>query len=285
MTTTKKTATITIGYASVQNAISHYEANIEECNTELLKNSDINLGQFLFIRTETALANYAKKLGTIAKKLENPELTEAEKSELQAKVDEIEAEKAIIEPIHEALKADGFGENISPEVAVYAYGADNATTLHMNDIETLNNYATKIRNLGYNHYVHIKSLSNNSKKSYESDVYKEIKKTMQGMMNAMFPNKNYKINGEAVFAMCNILVTLKQNTDKNFGLKSSMRYAKTDSIIRQMCKIANTCINKRMESLEVKQAKEKVKAATAISEPAKDMENQNAEVAEVATAE
>ena len=287
MTTTKTTATITIGYSSIQNAISIYGANIEECNMDLLKNSDTNLGQFLFIRTETALASFSKSLATLAKKMQAEDLTEKEKAELQAKVDEIEAKKAIIEPIHEDLKADGFGENINPEVAIYAYGADKATTLHLENLDELKAYATKIRNLGHKHYVHVKSLAD-TKKGQDASVYKELKRTMQGMLNAMLPERNYHINGEAVFAMCNILVALSQSTDKNLGLKSGMKYAKTDSVIRQMCKIANLCVAKRMEALKVKEVKEQVKAATAItkdSEQPKDMENQPVEVAEVATAE
>lgn len=287
MKKTTTNETYYFGYSSVQSAIAIYGADVEKCNMDLLKNSTENLGQFLFIKTETSIAKYNKSIAALAKKMQDEDLTEVEKAELQGDIDKLEAEKAIIEPIHDDLKLACFDENINPEVAIYAYGADKATTLHLDNLDELKAYATKIRNLGHNHYVHVKSLAD-TKKGQDASVYKELKRTMQGMLNAMLPERNYHINGEAVFAMCNILVGLSQSTDKNFGMKSGMKYAKIDTVIRQMCKIANLCIAKRMEALKVKEVQEKTKVTVAItkdSEQPKDMENQPVEVAEVATAE
>jgi len=81
MTTTKKsTTTITIGYSSIQNALAHYGADIEKCNFDTIKNSDGNLGQFLFIRTETAMARLAKNIKTQKNIAESDESTEADKT-------------------------------------------------------------------------------------------------------------------------------------------------------------------------------------------------------------
>lgn len=270
--------TITIGYPSIQNALAHYGADVEKCNFDTIRNSDTNLGQFLFIRTETAMARLAKNIKTQKNIAESDESSEVDKAKALEKIAEYEAELAIIEPLNEALKADGFGENFVPDVAIYAYGADKASTLHLSNLDELKAYATKIRNMGCNHYIHVKSLAN-TKKAQSPQVYKDMKATMQGMLNAMLPNRDFHINGDAVFAMCNILVNLNVATDSNFGVKAGMKYAKVDSIIRQMCKIATLCMAKRLDALEVKAKKEQVKPATPVkdSEPktetVKDTEN------------
>jgi len=279
MTTTKKsTTTITIGYSSIQNALAHYGADIEKCNFDTIKNSDGNLGQFLFIRTETAMARLAKNIKTQKNIAESDESTEADKTKALEKIAEYEAELAIIEPLNKALESDGFGENFVHDVAIYAYGADHASTLHLNNIDELKKYAVKIRNMGKDHSVHVKSLAE-TKKAKNPNIYKDMKATMQGMLNAMLPNRDFHVNGDAVFAMCNILVNLNVSTDVNLGVKAGMKYAKVDSIIRQMCKIATLCMAKRLDALEVKAKKEQVKPATPVkdskpeTEPVKDTEN------------
>lgn len=282
--TTKKTmnnATINAtGYESISNALAIYGANLDECNVDFVKNSDANLGAFLYIRTESKLANLNKQISQKTQARDNEETTEAEKQALQERIDELEAEKAIFEPLHEALKSDGFGENIDRKIAIYAYGPDKATTLHLDNLDELKSYATRIRNMGKNHYVHIKSLAD-TKKAKTPTTYKELKQAMQGMLNAMLPDSNLHINGDCVFAMCNILVNLNCGTDKNLGIKSGMKYAKVESVIRQMCKLASILMAKREDSLKVKEVKEQVKKATKIeqdnenSEPVQDTEKQD----------